>query len=278
MAAMHVRWSGRLAVLATALVAAGAGATAQGALAQLGLIESSARSFVMSEATSTTTNRRTEIVETGRRAFYKLPPVARGPAATALFAWAKAYVGSAAFKTAYANHRRDVIGPDEKPSQPAMDDEVQKTIDEMKTAIAQSRKMAAALPPADAANLLKSIEEQEARLKSGEFERILRAGLQIDRTERTTQDAAAAKADDERYPADPARIFARRLQEFLEATSDVNFSARTLSLTGGPDGIEFVDKADRQRNWMWQEAVIVGPEATAAARAAAQAWLKEIQP
>jgi hypothetical protein len=57
----------------------------------------------------------------------------------------------------------------------------------------------------------------------------------------------------------------------------VNFSARTISLTGGPDGIEFRDKADRQRSWMWQEAVIVGPEATAAARAAADAWLKEIE-
>lgn len=275
---MHLRWSRRLALLATVLVAAGAGAAAQGALAQLGLTETAARNFVMSEATSTTTNRRSQIVETGRRAFYKLPAAARGPAATALFAWAKAYVGSAAFKTAYANHRRDVIGPEEKPGQPSVDDEVRKTIDDMKAAIAQSRKMAAALPPADAANLLKSIEEQEARIKSGEFERILRAGLQVERTEKTTRDAATAKTDDERYPADPTRIFARRLREFIDATADVNFSARTISLTGGPDGIEFLDKADRQRNWMWQEAVIVGPEATAAARAAAQAWLKEIEP
>ena len=70
----------------------------------------------------------------------------------------------------------------------------------------------------------------------------------------------------------------RRLREFLDATAEVNFAARTISLTGGADGIEFIDKADRQRNWMWQEAVIVGPEATSAARAAAQAWLKEIQP
>jgi hypothetical protein len=29
---------------------------------------------------------------------------------------------------------------------------------------------------------------------------------------------------------------------------------------------------------MWQEAALAGPEATAAARTAAQAWLKEIQP
>ena len=57
----------------------------------------------------------------------------------------------------------------------------------------------------------------------------------------------------------------------------MNFSARTISLTGGPDGIEFIDKADRAKPWMWQAAAIVGREATVAARAAAEAWLKEIE-
>ena len=66
-------------------------------------------------------------------------------------------------------------------------------------------------------------------------------------------------------------------EPFLDLTADVNFSARTLSLTGGPDGIEFLDRADRERHWIWQEAAIVGPEATAAARAAAATWLKEIE-
>ena len=72
-------------------------------------------------------------------------------------------------------------------------------------------------------------------------------------------------------------MFARRLREFLAATADVNFAARTISLTGGPDGIEFMDKADREKPWMWQAAVIVGREATVAARVAAEAWLKEIE-
>ena len=38
---------------------------------------------------------------------------------------------------------------------------------------------------------------------------------------------------DETTPADPNRLFARRLREFLTATADVNFSARTINLTGG---------------------------------------------
>ena len=106
---------------------------------------------------------------------------------------------------------------------------------------------------------------------------MLRARLEAERTEMAARDAATAKADDERYPTDAKRIFARWLQAFLRATADVNFSARTLSLSGGPDDIQFLDKADRRRHWMWQEAVIVGPEATASARVAAEAWLKEVE-
>jgi hypothetical protein len=266
-----------IAALGATLFVGADTAVAQGALTPLGLTETAARNFVLNEATSFSTDRRTPIVETGRRAFYKLPPAARGPAASALFAWAKAYVDSAAFKTTYAQHRRDVVGPDEPPATPSADDAVRAQLAEMWESLAQSRKIAASLPPATAAELLKKIEEQEARLNSGEWEKMLRAGLQFEQADRATRDTASATANDERYPADPKRIFVRRLREFLDATADVNFSARTISLTGGPDGIEFCDKADRQRSWMWQEAVIVGPEATAAARAAADAWLKEIE-
>jgi len=261
--AVHVAWS--------------SGLVAQGALVRLGLTETTARAFVMSEATSTSTNRRTPIVEAGRSALYKLPVASRGPAATALFAWAKAYVSSAAFKTAYAQHRRDVLGPETPTPQISGDEEVRQKVAEWRDSLTQSRQMAASLPPADATRLLKSIDEELAKLASGEFETQLRAGLAADRSERADRDADDAKTNDERYPADPTRILMRRLREFLHVTADVNFSARMVSLAGGPDGIEFIEKADRQRNWMWQEAVIAGPEATAAARAAAQAWLEEIE-
>ncbi|HEY7474773.1 MAG TPA: hypothetical protein VH679_07160 [Vicinamibacterales bacterium] len=40
----------------------------------------------------------------GTRAYLKLPPAARGPAATALFAWAKSYVSSPAFFTPTHGH------------------------------------------------------------------------------------------------------------------------------------------------------------------------------
>jgi regulator of protease activity HflC (stomatin/prohibitin superfamily) len=73
---------------------------------------------------------------------------------------------------------------------------------------------------------------------------VLRASLEAERAARDAGDTAAARDANERYPADPQQLFARRLREFLEATADANFSARTVSLTGGADGIEFVEPAD----------------------------------
>ena len=90
---------------------------AQGALGQLGLTEASARSLLFDEMKSERGGHRRGAIEVaGHRAFYKLPPAARGSAATALFAWAKAYVNSPAFKTAYAQFRKGAMPlPDERP-------------------------------------------------------------------------------------------------------------------------------------------------------------------
>ncbi len=116
----------------------------------------------------------------------------------------------------------------------------------------------------------------QANLTDPAFIKQMIARLEAERAEERKREGSLTAEVEELTPADANKLFARRLREFLDATADVNFDARTISLTGGPDGIEFVDKADRTRSWIWQEAAIVGPEATAAARAAAQAWLKEL--
>jgi hypothetical protein len=133
------------------------------------------------------------------------------------------------------------------------------------------------LPPADQKMVLEKLKEAQAMLTNPEQIKARRAALEAERGQTKGNDAALVGEVEEQTPAVPQRLFARRLREFLDATADVNFSAKTISLTGGLDGIEFTDRADRQRHWMWREAAIVGPAATAAARAAAQAWLKEIE-
>ena len=157
-----------------------------------------------------------------------------------------------------------------------MDEEVKKKMDEMLAAIEEMRQAAAAMEPAARAKVLENIKVQEAQIRSPETAKMLRAALEAERGDRLASEMRTVRNTSERLPADPRDLFARRLREFLKETADADFSARTISLTGGADGIEFVNPADRERHWMWQLAVIAGREATTAARTAADAWLKEL--
>jgi hypothetical protein len=263
-------------VILAALCAAGGSLVAQTTLEQLGLTETAARNFVLAEVRGPASNRAHETAVAGTRAFLKLPPAARGAAATGLFAWVKSHVNSPAFKTSYATYRNGLI-PEGRQYALSVEEEVKRDLDEQLAGYAQLEEAAAAMAPAQRAAILESVKKGRATLTDPAFIKQQQAMVAEQRAQKGGAEARLAAEAEERVPADPQRLFARRLREFLDATADVNFSARTMSLTGGPDGIEFLDKADRQRHWIWQQAVIVGPEATAAARAAAQAWLKEIE-
>ena len=252
-----------------------AGAAAQSVIAQLGLTEAAARTFLIEEVKGPRNSRRVPMVGAGRAGFLKLPPAARGPAATALFAWAKAYVNTPAFKAIYDEHRKN-IAPDARQYDLSIDEEIKKKVADELASLAEAKKNVAQLPPADRAQILESIKQLETQLRSGELAKMWRENLELERADNRGEADKLAKVRDEKYPADLAAFFALRLREFLDATADVNFDARTINLTGGTEGIEFISAADRERPWQWQEAVIVGRDATMAARAAAEAWLKEL--
>lgn len=272
MATMRAR---TFATIGLAVALAGA-VTAQGTLVPPGVPEAAARTFLFDELKSPVRDRRSDIAIAGTRAFLKLPPSARAAAATGLFAWAKAYVGSAAFKASYEGYRRDRI-PQGRRFALTVDEAFKKEIDEHLAGFEQMRQGIASLPPADQQQMLAKIKEAQAVVTNPDFIKARRADLEAERAQESGRDGALVREVEEQTPANAHTLVARRLREFLDATADVNFSARTVSLTGGPDGIEFVDRADRKRHWLWQEAAIVGAEATGAARAAAQAWLKEIE-
>ena len=91
------------------------------------------------------------------------------------------------------------------------------------------------MPPAEAAKILETIKQQEAEARSPAYAEAIRAGLQAERATNRIRDNDAVRDTNDRYPADPQRLFARRLREFLQATSEVNFAARTVDLTGGAE-------------------------------------------
>jgi hypothetical protein len=262
----------------TALVLAVGGRLAgQTALTQLGLTETAARNFLFEELKSPTQDRRSAIVVTGTRAFFKLPPSARAAAATGLFAWAKAYVNSPAFTAAYTKYRRDRI-PQARQYDLTVEQAVKQKIDELLAGAERLRQLASTMSPAERANTLAAASELETQARDAEFIKRLQDGLVAERAAESGSEAEMAANVEEMTPADPKKLFARRLRQFLDATADVDFTTKTISLAGGADGIEFIEPAVRSKPMVWHEAVIVGPAATAAARAAAQAWLKEIEP
>ena len=250
----------------------------QSALAQLGLTEASARNFVLNEIKSPAANRASDIAVAGTRAFLRLPASARGAAATGLFAWAKTYVNSPAFKASYDSYRQGRL-PQGRTYSLSVDDTLKKEIAEQVAAIDATKNNLAAsgLPAADQQKILAKWNETLEILTKPDQLAARRKALEDERAQQSADTANLIERVEQQTPADPQKLFARRLREFLEITAEVNFTARTISLTDGPDGIEFLDRADRQRHWMWQAAAIVGPEATSAARTAAEAWLKEIE-
>ena len=257
-------------------IAAGSSFTApivaQSVLAQLGLTEASARSLLFDEMKSQRGGHRRGAIEiAGHRAFYKLPPAARGPAAAALFAWAKAYVSSPAFKTAYAQFRKDAGPVDERPG-PSADAQAA----EMKANQDMVRQIAEKLPPAERDKLLAQMKEQEKQM--AEMRARTQKVIEAAEAEQKAQDKAQAKEFEATFPADPNQLVARRLRGFLSDTADADFTARIIRLTDGPDGMEFIAPAHRAKSVTWQLAVLAGPEATKAARAAAESWLKEVAP
>src|SRR5688572_5561627 len=143
---------------------------AQTALTQLGLTESSARNFVLDEVKSPAANRGSDIAVAGTRAFLRLPAAACGAAATGLFAWAKAYVNSPAFKASYETHRKNRLPRGTQYSQ-SVDEALKKEFDEQRASMEQTKKNLAAsgLPPADQAKILAEWEKTQALANSPEF-------------------------------------------------------------------------------------------------------------
>ncbi len=243
-------------------------------LTQLGLTETAARGLLMD---GIPTGGGGQMLAAGRAAYLKLPESARGPVTTALFAWAKEYVNSPAFETAYARARTAAM-PQGSQYDRTIDEELKKQLDEKLAVLENSKAAAQSMPAADAQKFLASLKQTADQLRSPEMQQTLRAQLEAERGTRNTQDDQSVQQWQEKFPADRQALFARRLREFLDATTDVDFEARK-KVVKNPAGETvgfWLSEAHQKKPWQWLEALVVGKEATMAARAAAEAWLKEI--
>jgi hypothetical protein len=252
----------------------------QSVLTEFGLTEAAARALLTNEVqTSGEGGYSSRLAMAGRAAYLRVPEAARGAATTALFAWAKAYVNSPEFETAYARIRSE-SRPQLRERAPTVEEELKKQLDESLAAYESAKTAASAMPAAEREKFLASLKQIFDMQRSPETQRSLRAGLEDARAKSQAGEDQVMARWQEQFPADRQVLFARRLREFLDATADVDFQARThvvRNLAGETVGFVLSD-AHKLKPWQWLDAFVVGKEATTAGRAAAEAWLNEIGP
>ena len=208
--------------------------------------------------------------------FLKLPPAMRAATVTESIAWAKVYYSSAAFKKSWAN-KREASKPTPPETKGTAADDVNKANADMRKQIDDMKKVAATLPPDQRKAVETAIQQMtaqtEAALKDPQRQALQRQSAEANRANEQKRYQDETKHWQEDFPADANAIIARRLHNFLNISANVNFDAK-LANSGGR--LVFADAQYERMPSDWKICYRAGREATAAARAGATAWLKEL--
>ena len=209
------------------------------------------------------------------KAFKLLSAAARADVATSGVAWLKIYTASPDFTRQYAQIR-ETHKPAPPPFNGTPEEEVKKADEEQKQQSEESKTAIAGLPPEQRAPIeaaMKAAQAMTAQLNTPEMRQMRLDGIKAARADRTTQYEEALTNWTRDYPERPAPLIAKRLREFLAMSADVDFSA-TLTPRNGK--MVFENEAYEQKPAPWKMCYRAGKDATRAARAAAQTWLKEL--
>jgi hypothetical protein len=214
--------------------------------------------------------------------FRGLSPDARAAAVTAAAAVARSYAESDAFRERYATQRRAGRPQEIKGTSMTAKDVDKQSADSAK-ALAEAQAAMKDLPP-EMRKMVESMMKEaggdanlDAMMAEGAKASREGAAAQKDAIEKTNAAAAksqqSAKEFDAAYPANPERLVARRLREFLDYSATVPDSA-VLVPRGGK--MVFADPVLEKKPDYWKQLYRAGKPARDAARAAATAWLKSL--
>ena len=153
---------------------------------------------------------------------------------------------------------------------------MKKADDEQKRQAEESKKAIATLPPEQRKAVEEAMKQSAAmlaRMDTPEMRQMRLDGIKAQRAERTTQYQQELANWQRDYPERPNPVIAKRLREFLALSENVDFAAELKSQNGR---MMFVNPAYEAKPAQWKMCFRAGREATTAARAAVQAWLKEL--
>lgn len=275
---MSGRRFGRASALTAILLLAGAlAARAQTALTPFGVTDRAARNLILAEMRSNgSTAENRDIIPVVWKGYQRIPPQTRGPATTAILAWVRTFVSSAEFTAAYAAERT-ARRPEGAAETLSIDDAVQKTIDGQLATLALYKAGVASLPEAERVKALAGFSAEETRIRSPENRTSIRAVLETTRTQDSANSGAAVADWAARYPSDPQMFVKQYLQAFLAATDQVDYTLPShIVRNAGGEVLGFLSPGYTERPWQQVHAILIGKDAVQAARAAAEAWLRDL--
>ena len=260
-----------LVALGVAAVGVAGVLVAQSALAGPGVVDAAGKQIVEGWLDSGYLN-----LSPAAKAFKAAAPASRAALVKNAIAWAKTYTESPAFKAAYEKERQA-----SRPSPPevngTVDDELARQRAERRKGIEDMKKNLAQMTPDMRKAMESAIKEAEAASQKMDADpktvAMFRQMVELQRTEDQEAYNGRLAAFDKRWPADPKTLVACRLQEFLDISKDVDFDAKLV-----PAGklMRFADPRYEEKPPTWKLCFRSGREAVAAAREAAQGWLKAI--
>ena len=206
-----------------------------------------------------------------RSVFKAASPAIRSALVEQTLTWTKAYVNSAAFAKDYAAYREQAKP---KPVERTMtvDQELAQRKKERDEQLAEAKKNVANMPAEyrkAAEDGYKAAAASMKQMDTPEFRKIERQGLEMQREQEDRNYEEQVAKWEEQYPADPKELIKARLEQFLDATEDVDFDAKL-------NGRKFADKQYERKPQEWKLAYRAGKEPVEKARAFAEQWLKEL--
>jgi len=240
-------------------------------LARLGLSSASAKEGVLDSLASGNVYN-----DAAFRAFKLLPAPARAGIVRAGLEWIKTYAGSAEFKAAYAEFRR-VKKPALPAPRPSADDEIKKMKAELEKNIAEMRKNMAAMDAQTKKDMEEAIQAMRGQMERMERDpqqkELMRQSTEMSAEEDKKRHEEALAEWEQRYPADPRALIKKRINEFLAASTGVDYAAK---LAPHGDKMIFANGEYEQKPAEWKLCFRAGKEATEAARSFAKSWLAEL--
>lgn len=186
--------------------------------------------------------------------------------------WTKAYVSSPQFAKDYAAQRTEA--KPQKEVKGSIDDELKQLRAQRAAELEESKKSIAEMPKeyrAAAEEAMKAAAETMKQFDTPEFKKMERENIVAERQAAEEQYQQDLERWNEEYPADP---IGRRLQEFLDATADVDYGAKLVNQGGRQ---RFANADYESRSSEWKLAYRAGKETTDKARAFARSWLAELR-